>query len=366
MSHTNLARLTRVAMAALVAVTLDPLVALAQSSSPATASSPLYREVTDETGRTVRLPQQIHRIITLSPNLTEIVYALGLQDELVGNTTYCDYPPEAQKKTKVGDTINPSIEEIATLHPDIVLVTKGNRLETVYALEKLGIPSYGTDPHTIEEIAASTKRLGEILGAGEAAAAVVADFHHRLADVQQHVAAVPMARVLFVVWTEPLISISKDTFIADALRYAGATSIVDSTAPWPRMNLEEVVKLQPDFLVFPDSRSGQGPHTFETMADLPGWRLLNAVRNHKIAVVNEVIDRPAPRIVTAIEELARQLHPEAFLERPPDSTDKEKEKGQPENVNPPQSLKQDLHSVPTPPAELSLLIPPKELVPCAR
>lgn len=361
MPHTNLARLNRVAMAALIVVAFSPRVSAAQSTSPATAASSLYREVTDETGRTVRLPQQIHRIITLSPNLTEIVYALGLQDELVGNTTYCDYPPEAQKKTKVGDTLSPSIEEIATLHPDLVLVTKGNRLETVYALEKLGIPSYGTDPHSIEEIAASTKRLGEILGAGKAATAVVDDFHHRLADVQQRVASVPPARVLFVVWTEPLISISKDTFIADALRYAGATSIVDSTAPWPRMNLEEVVKLQPDFLVFADSKSGQGPHTFEAMADLPGWRLLNAVRNHKIAVVNEVIDRPAPRIVTAIEDLARQLHPDAFLEKPLEPADKEKEKSQPENVNPPPSPRQQLHSVATPQIKLSLLTPPKDL-----
>ena len=329
MLHKNLARLNRLTVVCVIVAASLARVAAAQSNTP---NGPAYHEVTDETGRIVRLPQQIHRIISLSPNLTEIVYALGLQDELVGVTTYCDYPLEAQKKTKVGDTLNPSIEEIATLHPDIVLVTKGNRLETVYALEKIGIPSYGTDPHTIEEIAASTKRLGEILGVPEAGTSVAEEVHRQLAEIQQHIASLPPARVLFVVWTEPLISISKDTFIADALRYAGATSIVDSTANWPRVNLEEVVKLQPDFLVFANEKSGQGPHAVQSLIDLPGWRLLNAVRNHKIAVVSEVIDRPAPRIVTAIEELAHQIHPEAFAPKPIETPDKDK--SAPENPAP--------------------------------
>ena len=323
MLHKNLARLNRLAVVCVFSGAFFARVAAAQSSAPATSGA-LYREVTDEIGRTIRIPQQIHRIVSLAPNLTEIVYALGLQEELVGVTTYCDYPPEAKSKTKVGDTLNPSIEEIATLHPDIVLVADGNRMETIYALEKIGIPSYGIDPHSVEQIAASTKRLGDILGAPAAANLVLDDFHHRLADVQQHVGTLPPARVLFVVWTEPLISISKDTFIADALHYAGATSIVDSTANWPRVNLEEVVKLQPDFLVFANEKSGQGPHVVESMIDLPGWRLLNAVRNHKIAIVSEVIDRPAPRIVTAIEELAHQIHPEAFAPKVIEAPDKDK------------------------------------------
>jgi iron complex transport system substrate-binding protein len=242
-----------------------------------------------------------------------------LQDRLVGDTDYCDYPPDAQKKHKVGGGINPSIEEIAALHPDLVLMTKSyNRLDTVHSLDSLGIPSYATDPHTVDQIITSTEKVADLLGVPEAGAALRKDLERRLADLQQRIAPLPPKRVLFVVWTEPLMSIGKDTFLADALRHAGAVSIVDSTQSWPQVNLEEVVKLQPDYLVFAESHSQSGTRELETLAELPGWRILDAVRNHHLAVISDAVNRPAPRIVSAIEDLARQLHPEAFVEKPDD------------------------------------------------
>jgi iron complex transport system substrate-binding protein len=292
---------------------------LRAQSQPAAAETPGFRELTDETGRTVRVPQPVRRIVSLSPNLTETIYALGLQDRLVGDTDYCDYPADAQKKHKVGGAINPSIEEIAALHPDLVLVTKLNRLDTVHALESLGIPSYATDPHTVEQILASTEKVADLLGAAEVGAALTKELERRLSELQLRIAPLPPKRVLFVVWTEPLMSIGKDTFLADALRHAGAVSIVDSTQSWPQVNLEEVVKLQPDFLVFAESHSQTGMRELETLAELPGWRILDAVRNHRVAVISDAVNRPAPRIVSAIEDLARQLHPEAFVEKPDDS-----------------------------------------------
>ncbi len=310
----------------------------AQSASPIAPTMPAFREVTDETGRTVRIPQLVRRIVSLSPSLTETVYALGLQDRLVGDTDFCDYPAEAQKKTKVGDTINPSIEQIAALHPDLVLVTKLNRLETVHSLDTVGIPSYATDPHTVAEIISSSKNLADVLGAPEAGAAVAAEMQHRLADLQARLGALPAKRVLFAVWTEPLISIGKDTFIADALRRAGAVSIVDSSQDWPQVNLEEVARLQPDFLVFAASHSETAPRQIETLASLPAWRIIDAVRNRRYAVISDAVNRPAPRIVAAIEDLARQLHPDAFVEKPEGTKEKlEKE-------IPPSQYQQSLYS----------------------
>src|SRR5580704_12764903 len=120
----------------------------AQTPSASPSPTPVYKEFVDETGRTVRVPQPVQRIVSLAPSLTETVYALGVQDRLVGDTDYCDYPPDAQKKTKVGGAINPSLEQVVALRPDLVLVTKGlNVIETVNALDHLGISSYGTDPH---------------------------------------------------------------------------------------------------------------------------------------------------------------------------------------------------------------------------
>ena len=236
-----------------------------------------------------------------------------MQDRLVGDTDYCDYPPDAQKKTKVGGAINPSLEQIVALRPDLVLVTKSlNRLETVNALDGLGIPAYATDPHTVQEIVSSTERLADVLGVPDAGATLGADLERHVTDLQQRLSGLPPRRVLFIVWSDPLISVGKGTFIADAMRLAGAISIVDSAQDWPHMSLEEVVRLQPEFLVFAASHSDSGQNDFDVLAERPGWRGLDAVRNRRFAVISDAVNRTTPRIVSAIEDLARQLHPEAF------------------------------------------------------
>jgi iron complex transport system substrate-binding protein len=301
---------------------------------PATAT----REVTDETGRTIRIPQTLRRVVSLAPSITETLYELGVQDLLVGDTDYCDYPPDAKRKHKVGGAINPSLEAIVDLHPDLVLVTKGlNRLDTVYSLAHLGIPSYATSPQSVAGIISSTQRLAALLGAPEAGDVLASDLEHRLAGIQQRIAPVPRRTALFVVWTQPLISVGKQTFIADALQYAGAVSIVDSSENWPKVNLEEVARLQPEFLVFPDTHSETTPLNVEALADLPGWRILDAVRNHRYAKTSEAMDRPSPRIVSAIEDLAKQFHPEAFADQARTPADP-KEKGiDKEKITPPVS-----------------------------
>jgi iron complex transport system substrate-binding protein len=307
----------------------------AQTPSASPVAAPIYKDYVDEVGRTVRVPQPVQRIVSLAPSLTETVYALGLQDRLVGDTDYCDYPPDAQKKTKVGGAINPSLEQIVALRPDLVLVTKSlNRLETVNALDGLGIPAYATDPHTVQEIVSSTERLAAVLGVPDAGATLRADLERHVTDLQQRLSGLPQRRVLFIVWSDPLISVGKGTFIADAMRLAGATSIVDSAQDWPHMSLEEVVRLQPEFLVFAASHSDSGQNDFDVLAERPGWRGLDAVRNRRFAVISDAVNRTAPRIVSAIEDLARQLHPEAFSPH----LDDEKEKKIPPPAQPQLSL----------------------------
>jgi len=136
----------------------------AQSNAPSPSASTATHEVSDDFGRSVRVPVDPQRIVSLAPSMTETVYALGDDSRLVGDTDYCDYPPDAQKKTKVGGAIEPNLEQIAALHPDLVLMAKSaNHLDTVRALESLGIPSYATDAHTIDDIIASTQRLADVL-----------------------------------------------------------------------------------------------------------------------------------------------------------------------------------------------------------
>lgn len=290
--------------------------------SAAPAASPVMHEVTDGYGRSVRVPLNPSRIVSLAPSLTETLYALGVEDRLVGDTDYCDYPPDAQKKPKVGGVINPNLEQIAALHPDLVLLSKeGNMLDTVRALETLGIPTYATDAHTIDQILSSVQKLADVLNAGSAGKALTDDLELRLQTLQAKLNGVPPKRVLFIVWPEPLMSVGKRTFVADALRTAGATSIVDSNQDWPQVNFEEVARLQPDYLVFAAAHTGAAGNDFESVANRPGWQILDAVRERRYAVVSEAIIRPAPRIVSVIEDLAHQLHPEVFMEKP--GTEKE-------------------------------------------
>ena len=273
----------------------------AQATSPSAPAPVTMREVTDEVGRTVRVPVNPVRIVSLAPSLTETVYALGAEDRLVGDTDYCDYPPEAQKKRKVGGVIDPNLEEIAALHPELVLVTKGaNRLETVRALDTFGIPTYATDPHEVDEIITSTEKLADVLNVPAAGKAVAEDLQRRLTVLQTKLAALPPRRVLFVVWTEPLISIGKDTFIADALHKAGAVSIVESTQDWPQISMEEVARLQPEYLIFAAFHPDAAVHDFDSLANLAGWRILNALRYRHYPVISSAAIRPAPRIVSAI------------------------------------------------------------------
>ncbi len=308
----------RFAISTIVSFLLCAILLSALSSPLAAQTASATKTVVDESGRTVQVPVTPMRIISLAPSLTETIYALNLQDRLVGDTDFCDYPADAQKKPKVGGGINPNLEEIVSLHPDLVLVTNSfNRLDTVRALDSLGIPSYDVDPHNVDEIITSTEKLAVVLGAPEAGKSLADDLQTRLNVLKVKLDSLPPTRVLFVVWTEPLMSIGRGTFVADALRKAGANSIVDSSKDWPQMNLEEVVHLQPEYLIFPETHSDAGAHDFEALALKPGWRLLDAVHNRKYAVVSDAVIRPAPRIVSVIEDLAHQLHPYAFQETTP-------------------------------------------------
>ena len=279
---------------------------------------PSGRELVDEDGRRVQVPRDVNRIVSLAPNLTEIVFALGDGNHLAGDTDYCDYPPEALQKPHVGGPVNPNLEEVVALKPDLVVATSINRRETVNALEHVGLPVYSVrDPHSVEEMITSVEHLGGALGMEKSAAALAEDLRGRLGDLDRRLAGSAPRTVFFVVWTDPLISIGRDTFIADALRRAGGRSVVDTKAEWPHISLEEIVRLQPEFLVFASAHGGDTQRDIDALRTRPGWRKLEAMQHGNIVVVSDAINRPAPRMVDAIEQLARALHPGAFASSVP-------------------------------------------------
>jgi iron complex transport system substrate-binding protein len=270
------------------------------------------RVVTDETGRQMTIPPNVRRIVTLAPNLTETIYALGASDRLVGDTNYCDTPPEAKLKPHVGGVQNPSLEAIIALHPDLVLATGSiNNAQTADTLLKLGIAVYTTYPHTVRDMLDSTRELGDLIGAKAQADSLVAGLRARLDALQARLADKPMAHVLFLVWLSPPQSIGLHTFIADALRWAGAESVLNTDQNWPSPSFEEVLRLQPDYIVMTTDHEG----ATTDLADLrnrPDWKDLMAVKLGRVVTVSDEIDRPSPGLVDVIEQLAHELHPDVF------------------------------------------------------
>jgi len=281
------------------------------------AAAPAERIITDDMGRRVAMPTQVNRIVTLAPNLTEIVYALGLEDRLAGDTNECDAPIAAKSKPHVGDMQNPNLEAIVALHPDVVLATTSiNRVDTADSLMRLGIPVYTTDGEfrTVLGMLDSIGRMADLIGAKAQGTDLVAGLRARLDALHARLEDRPMAHVLFVVWPDPLLSVGQNVFIADALRWAGAESVVLSKQNWPRLSMEEVVRLQPEYIVIESDHSQSGGAELADLRSRSGWRDLDAVITGRVIEVSEEAIRPSPGLVDEIEKLARKVHPEAFSE----------------------------------------------------
>lgn len=267
------------------------------------------REVADQTGRRVNVPEHPARLVSLAPSITETLYALGLGDRLVGDTDYCEYPAEAKLKPHVGPILNPSLEKIVALKPDLVLGSpEANRIETADRLAALGIPLYGVTAHSVEETLHSIEDLGRLLQREAAARSLLEGLRRRIAAVEEGVAGCGQPKVLFVVWYRPLTTVGARTFVTDVIHRAGGVSIgEDLLGEWPRLSLEEALRRDPDVILLPRAESFSPE--LEEFRHLPGWRDLRAVKNRRMYFISDTIIRPSPRLVDALEEVARVLHP---------------------------------------------------------
>lgn len=274
------------------------------------------RWVEDQTGRRVDIPENPRRLISLAPSITETLFALGLGDNVVGDTDYCEYPPEAKLKPHVGAILTPNLEKIVALKPDLVLGSpEANRRETADRLAQLGIPLYGVTAHSVDDMLRSIEDLGRMLGVEADSKKLAASLRQRIDAVEKRVAPRPRPKVLFVVWYRPLTTAGPNTFISDVIQRAGGTSITENLlGEWPRLSLEEALRRDPDVILFPRAESFS-PRLGE-FQQLPGWRDLRAVKNRKMYFISDAVIRPSPRLVDALEEVAGALHPPADLQEP--------------------------------------------------
>jgi iron complex transport system substrate-binding protein len=257
------------------------------------------------------LPVKVNRVISLAPNLTEIVFAVGAGDRLVGRTTYCDFPAEAKAVAEIGDTRTPSLERIISLKPQVVLISTASQLEVfTQQLQSQNIAVFVTDPHDLEGVFRSIVQVGEILGQKEQANLLVEKLRARANAVEQAVKDKTPVRVFYQVSAEPLYTAGHDAFVTDLLRRAGAASVTANVpGAWPKYSNESALAAKPEAIILPTGGSmGTGNSTVtEALRQSPA---VLAGRVYKIN--DDHLARPGPRAVEGLEEMAKALHPDAF------------------------------------------------------
>ena len=268
---------------------------------------------TDEVGRKLEVPGSPQRIVSVAPSVTETLFALGLGDRLVGVSSYCQFPPEALKKEKVGGYINPSLEKIVALRPDLVIgIAEGDLKTFVDRLAKLKIPVYIANPKNVFGVITSIQHIGKVTSSARSAQRVTQAIRERVQAIQTKVQGRLRPRVLHVLNFEPLISAGKGTFVDDLIRLGGGRNIAETAqGKYPRFSLEEVLAVDPEVIILASMRSDD-PLT-EQRQWWGRWKTITAVRQGRIHVLNsDLIHRPSPRIVDGLEQVARAIHPETF------------------------------------------------------
>jgi len=257
--------------------------------------------VTDDAGRRVTLAAPARRIVSLLPSFTEILFAIGAGDRLVGRTTWCDYPPEALAVPSVGDAIPPSVEAVAARRPDlVVLYRSGPNVTAAEQLERLGIPTVLLDLNRLEELGPATRRLGTLTGRQVPA--------ESLAAAVDRVVSQPPApstqSLAFIVWDNPPIVIGAGSYLDRLAALAGARNVFhDVGSASAQVSIETIAARDPDFLaVLSDSAV---PPAY---ASRPEWRVVRAVRGRRFLFLpGQLFGRPGPRAAEAIRELRRRL-----------------------------------------------------------
>jgi len=271
------------------------------------------RELVDQAGRPVHVPEPVTRIIALAPSITEIVYELGREKLLVGATQYSNTPVAARALPRVGSYIRLDVERIVALNPDLCLgIRDGNPIHTVEKIEALGIPVYVIDPKKLEDIIDVVRRLGDLLDAQAASDKLIHTMRARIDRVAETVAtAKSRPGVFFQIDAAPIITIGSNTFINELITLAGGRNLAAGPQDYPRYNWEEILMLQPEVAIVASMAGGHSPD--ELLSGWRRWPQIPAVQNNRIHVVDaNLIDRPTPRLVDGLELFARIIHPELY------------------------------------------------------
>ncbi|MHB8994184.1 MAG: ABC transporter substrate-binding protein [Armatimonadota bacterium] len=283
---------------------------------PFSAGFPLT--VTDDVGVKMTFDKAPQRIISLAPSLTELLFALGLGDRIIGVTEWCKYPPEALKKPKVGGYINSSQEKIVSLAPDVIFCTRGTPQTFMQSLRGSGLKVFAVDQTDLHQVVTRMIVIGHICGVRPQAqelAGQISALRNTLREKTLAISEADKPRVLFLVEISTLFVAGPGSYQDDILKECGTINIAQTGKPFASLSEEVVVTSNPQVLIIPSDQLGKltKEQMLEKLRKEPMWGSLTAVREGNLIVIPTAeISIPGPRLVQGIKALARQLHPELF------------------------------------------------------
>ncbi len=274
------------------------------------------RLLTDEAGRKVKIPYPVKRIISLAPSVTEILFALGLPEEIAAITKFCDYPEAALSKPRIGGFVNPDVEKIVSLKPDLIIgIRDGNRMDIVDRLNDFGFPVYLIDPKGFNGVMGTIENIGDVVGREKESRRMIRD----MADKREHMITLTRSlskpKVFFQVGDVPLITVGKGTLADDLIRLAGGRSISENELEsYPSYSIETILARVPEIIIM-TSMESKKDHT-NLIKRWQNWKSIPAVKKNAIYVIDSnLVDRPTPRIAEGLDILVRIIHPEVFKEK---------------------------------------------------
>lgn len=290
----------------------------ASSNAAGPAARAEARAFTDEFGRRV-VPRHVPagRVISLAPNVTELLFAIGAGPQVVGVDAFSDAPADGLARVpRVGSDYEPSLETIVRLVPDLVLSSSSaNRRETVEALDGMGIPTFVTDSRSLADVERLLGSLGQLTGHGPEAHAEAARLRSGMGEIRAAVAGADRPPVLVVVWSDPLYVAGRDTFIDELVEVAGGRNVARDATGFARYPLEKVLAEAPEIIVLPSHNAraidaGEAARATEALAFWSRWPTIPAVAHGRVHLVEDTpIVRPGARLVEGAGVLAALIHP---------------------------------------------------------
>ena len=254
--------------------------------------------------------QRPHRIISLAPSTTEILFALGLDEEIVGVSLFCNYPQEASGKDKVGTFSQPNIEKILSLKPDIILCTGLEQADVITKMRQLGLEVHVSDPASFGELFSSIETIGRLVDRESEASALIGKMKDGIEGVRAATAAVPFGKrpkVFVEIWHTPLMTAGKGSFIDEMIELAGGINIAhDTPRPYSRLSAEMVIRLDPDLIMLAYMNKEGSVRSVERRF---GWSGISAVRDHRVYddIDPDLYLRPGPRLVEGLKEIQKKI-----------------------------------------------------------